>query len=245
MYLAVLASAGCVTPSATCTTTGGHKGVDAQLRFVDANDGQVVFTFGPSPVSNVFGVPAFTVERAVGSDGQPAIRVRFEGAPIRYPDRTVSYSGPQRIAVNGQSVVEVELAAESPRTSEWTVGLGGECPRVSSKTYVYGKSPRAQVAFTFGGMSAFTLETTSDFVGVPQDTPVQASGLGFAPNAVITITAGGKKLWDTTSDGGGSFDSGFNIGYPMPGPYTVVASDPQGHRGTTQMTVILPTNPFR
>ena len=240
-----LLAASCTPTPFACAASGGVLGVETQLRFVDANDGQVVFTFGPSPVSNAFGVPTYPVERVDGASGLPALRVVFQGTSVRYPDGSTSYDGPLLIGVSGRNVLEVELAKDVDRAMTWTVTPQGGCPRVAAKTYVYGKSPRAQVALTFGGMSAFTLETTSDFIGTPQDTPVQASGIGFAPNAMIVITAGGAKLWDTTSDADGAFDSGFNIGYPAPGVYSVSASDARGHRGVTRLTVILPTNPFR
>lgn len=242
---ALLVASGCVPAVGACGASGGLADADVQLRFVDVNDGQVVFTFGPSPLSNRFGVPSYSVEPVTAETGLRELRVTFHGAALRYPDGTTSYDGPLRSGVEGRNVLAVELAWGSERTTAWTVTPAGGCPRVAAKTYVYGKSPRAQVALTFGGMSAFTLETTSDFLGAPQDTPVLASGIGYAPDATIVIAAAGEKLWDTTSDRDGNFDSGFNIGYPPPGVYTVSATDVGGHRGVTRLVVILSTNPFR
>ncbi|MBI2773685.1 MAG: hypothetical protein HYX56_04230 [Chloroflexi bacterium] len=242
---AAIVSTSCGFSPFGCGASGGTADVDAQLRFIDANDGQIVFTFGPSSRSNSFGVPAYALERTSTAGGVETLRLTLRGGWMRNPDGTPSYGGPTQIDVKGEHVVDVALDSDQERATTWTATAKGKCPRVSSKTYVYGKSPRAQVALTFGGMSAFTLGSTSDLEGAPQDTPVQASGMGFAPNATIVISALGTRLWDTTSDGTGRFDSGFNIGYPPPGTYTVIASDGQGHRGATQLKVILPTNPFR
>jgi len=239
LLTAVLVASSCAGSRASCAaSSGGQPGVDAQLRFLDANDGQVIFTFGASPLSNTFGVPSYTIEQATGPDGLTALRIRFQGASMRYPDGTTSYNGPLRIAVRGHDVLSVALSADVDRTSTWMVTPQGSCPVVASKTYVYGKSPRAQLALTFGGSAAFTLESTSDYIGAPQDTPVQASGLGFAPASTIVIAAAGKQIWDTASNPDGTFDSGFNIGYLDPGIYEVTASDGHGHRGATRLTVI-------
>ena len=113
------------------------------------------------------------------------------------------------------------------------------CPHVASKTYVYGKSPRAQIVLTFGGASSLTLETVSDAVGgAPIGTPVQASGVGYAPSAKIRITIGGRAVWDTTANEDGTFDSGFWIPDREPGPYTVTATDGHGHVGRTTLRIM-------
>jgi hypothetical protein len=243
LAVALIASCGVVGERA-CATAGGDVRAVAQLRFVDVSDGQIVFTFGPSPAADDFGVPAFTLEEVATPDGR-ALRVAFRGASVRYPDGTLSYSGPLHVGVNGPHVLDAALESDVERTMTWTVRPNGGCPHVLAKSYVYGKSPRAQVALAFGEMSVFTLESTSDFIGAPQDTPVQASGMGFAPDTEVAISMGGRRVWDTRTDREGNFDSGFNIGYPAPGVYTVIATDTKGHRGVTRLTVITPTNPFR
>jgi hypothetical protein len=199
-------------------TSGGEAGAETQLRFVEASDTQIVLTFGASSASNDFDVPAFSLN----------------------PDGTSSYTGTRTIEPGGRTVRNISLVNEAARVMLFNIALERQaCPHVASKTYVYGKSPRAQIVLTFGGASSLTLETVSDAVGgAPIGTPVQASGVGYAPSAKIRITIGGRAVWDTTANDDGSFDSGFWIPDREPGLYSVTATDGHGHKGTSTLRIM-------
>jgi hypothetical protein len=233
------------TPTAklplTCgATTGGHGGAETQLRFVEASDSEIVLTFGASAQSNVFDVPAFELIPLEGAGAARAYRLRVMGASTVNPDGTASYQGLRGLEPGGRTVRAINLIDESARVVTFTVLLERDvCPFVAAKAYAYGKSPRAQIALTFGGASAFTIETISDAVGgAPIGTPVQASGAGYEPSSTITITLGGRRIWDTTANPDGTFDSGFWIPDREPDLYTVTATDGHGHVGTTTLRVM-------
>src|SRR5438093_67675 len=96
-----------------------------------------------------------------------------------------------------------------------------------------------EIVLTFNGESALTLETISDAVGgAPIGTPVQGSGAGYEPSSKISITIGGRLVWETTANADGTFDSGFWIPDREPGLYTVTATDGHGHVGTTTLRVM-------
>jgi hypothetical protein len=228
-------------PPVTCdATSGGHAGAETQLRFVEATDTQVVLTFGASAASNDFDVPAFALELLEGSNAPRSYRLRVDGTSSRNPDGTSSYTGQRTIEPGGRTVRNISFVDDTARQMIFNVALEREaCPHVASKTYVYGKSPRAQIVLTFGGASSLTLETISDAVGgAPIGTAVQASGVGYAPSAKIRITIGGRAVWDTTANTDGTFDSGFWIPDREPGPYTVTATDGHGHVGTTTLRIM-------
>ena len=225
----------------TCgATSGGQAGAETQLRFVEATDTQIVLTFGASAASNDFGVPAFALELLEGSNAPRSYRLRVDGTSSRNPDGTSSYTGQRTLEPGGRTVRNISLIDETARQIVFNVALEREaCPHVASKTYVYGKSPRAQIVLTFGGVSSLTIETISDAVGgAPIGTAVQASGIGYAPSAKIRITIGGRAVWDTTANADGTFDSGFWIPDREPGPYTVTATDGHGHVGTTTLRIM-------
>ena len=225
----------------TCgATTGGFAGAETQLRFVEASDTEIVLTFGASASSNVFDVPAFELTPLEGAGAARAYRLRVKGSSTLNPDGTASYRGLNGLEPGGRTVRAIDLIDESARVVTFTVLLERDvCPFISAKVYAYGKSPRAQIALTFGGASALALETISDAVGgAPIGTPVQASGAGYEPLSKISITIGGRLVWDTTANPDGTFDSGFWIPDREPGLYTVTATDAHGHVGTTTLRVM-------
>jgi hypothetical protein len=247
LLIAALVAACAPAPTArlpvTCgPTTGGRAGAETQLRFVEANDTQIVLTFGASSASNVFDVPAFELIPLEGAGAPRAYRLRVSGASTVNPDGngTKSYNGLSALEPGGRTVRAINLIDESARVVTFTVLLEREvCPFVAAKVYQYGKSPRAQIALTFGGASALTLETVSDAVGgAPIGTPVQGSGAGYEPSSMIRITLGGRLVWETTANADGTFDSGFWIPDREPGLYTVTATDGHGHLGTTTLRVM-------
>jgi hypothetical protein len=229
-----------VLPVSCGATSGGQAGAETQLRFVEATDTQIVLTFGASAASNDFGVPAFALEPLEGANAPRSYRLRVSGSSALNPDGTTSYTGLRTIEPGGRTVRNISIVDETARRMLFNVALEKQaCPHVASKTYVYGKSPRAQIMLTFGGASSLTLETVSDAVGgAPIGTPVQASGAGYTPSAKIRITIGGRAVWDTTANSDGTFDSGFWIPEREPGPYTVTATDGHGHVGTTTLRIM-------
>jgi hypothetical protein len=245
LAIVVLLAACAPTPTAklpiTCgATTGGRAGAETQLRFIEASDTEIVLTFGASAASNVFDVPAFELTPLEGTSGRRAYRLRVNGTSTLNPDGTLSYHGLRGLEPGGRTVRGITLIDETSRVMTFTVLLERDtCPFVASKAYQYGKSPRAQIALTFGGASALTLETVSDVVGgAPIGTAVQASGAGYEPSSKISITLGGRLVWDTMANADGTFDSGFWIPDREPGLYTVTATDGHGHVGTTTLRVM-------
>ncbi|HEV8229039.1 MAG TPA: hypothetical protein VGQ86_03695 [Candidatus Limnocylindria bacterium] len=244
---ALLISACAPRPATALPTTcgaisGGRSGAETQLRFVEASDTQVVLTFGASAASNEFDVPAFELAPLEGTSAPRSYRLRVSGTATRNPDGTTSYNGPKVIEPGGRTVRGIAFVDEAARSITFNVALERKtCPFVAAKTYQYGKSPRAQIVLAFGGASALTIETVSDVVGgAPIGTPVQASGIGYEPSSRIRITVGGRAVWDTTSNGDGTFDSSFWIPDREPGLYTVTATDGRGHTGTTTLRIMAP-----
>jgi hypothetical protein len=245
LAVAVLLAACAPTPDTALPVgcgpvTGGRAGAETQLRFVEASDTEVVLTFGASSASNVFDVPAFELTPVVGTSAPRAFRLRVSGTSTLNPDGTASYNGLRAIEPGGRTVRGITAVDEAQRVMTFNVALERDaCPFVAVKTYQYGKSPRAQIALTFGGASALTLETVSDVVGgAPIGTPAQASGAGYAPSSRISVSVGGRRVWDTTANADGTFDSGFWIPEREPGLYTVTATDGHGHVGTTTLRVM-------
>src|SRR5436309_3396569 len=179
----------------TCgATTGGHAGAETQLRFVEASDTEIVLTFGASSASNVFDIPAFELTPLEGAGSPRAYRLRVSGSSTLNPDGTASYRGLRGLEPGGRTVRAIDLIDESARVVTFTVALEREvCPFVAAKIYQYGKSPRAQIALTFNGESALTLETISDAVGgAPIGTPVQGSRAGV-PRCTSRIRGSGRS----------------------------------------------------
>jgi hypothetical protein len=205
-------------PVSCGATSGGQAGTETQLRFVEANDTQIVLTFGASAVSNEFGVPAFELVPLEGSSAPRSYRLHVNGTSTLNPDGTTSYTGLKTIEPGGRTVRNISFVDETARRMLFNIALERQaCPYVASKMYVCGKSPRAQIVLTFGGASSLTLETISDAVGgAPIGTAVQASGVGYEPSAKIRITIGGRAAWDTTANPDGTFDSGFGSPIAIP-----------------------------
>jgi len=229
-------------PTACGESRGGRASAQTQLRFVEATDTQVVLTFGASSESNDFDVPAFTLEPLDGTSAARSYRLRVSGTSTLNPDGTPSYSGLRAIEPGRRTVRGITFVDESSRAMTFTIALErATCPFVASKTYTYGKSPRAQIVLTFNGAASFTLETVSDVVGgAPSGTPVQASGIGYAPGATVRIKLGGRQVWDTLANPDGTFDSGFWLPDREPGLYAVTATDGQGRTGTTTVRIMAP-----
>lgn len=245
LVFSILIAACTPAPTATLpvvcgTTTGGEAGTETQLRFIDASDTQIVLTFGPSSASNAFAAPAFELAPLEGTSARRAYRLRVTGTSTLNPDGTESYVGLNRIEPGGHTVRGVTLIDESERVVTFTVLLERDaCPFVAAKSYQYGKSPRAQIALTFGGASALTVETRSDVAGgAPIGRAVQASGIGYAPSSRISISIGGRRVWDTTANADGTFDTGFWIPEREPDLYTVTATDGHGHVGRTSLRIM-------
>jgi len=245
LAIVLLVTACAPTPTAklpvTCgAVNAGLAGAETQLRFVEASDTQVVLTFGASSASNVFDVPAFELIPLEGTSAPRAYRLRVNGTSTLNPDGTASYRGLKGLEPGGRTVRGITLIDETSRVMTFTVLLERDVwPFVATRSYVYGKSPRAQIALTFNGASALTLETVSDVVGgAPIGSAVQASGAGYEPSSRITITIGGRRVWDTTANADGTFDSGFWIPDREPDVYTVTATDGHGHVGTTTLRVM-------
>src|SRR6185503_3813954 len=240
LWTACAPAASSKLPESCGGTSGGQVGAETQLRFVEASDTQIVLTFGASAASNTFGVPAFEVVPLEGSNAPRSYRLRVNGTSTLNPDSTSSYTGLKTIEPGGRTVRSISFVDETARQMIFNIALERQaCPHVASKTYVYGKSPRAQIVLTLGDASSLTLETISDAVGgAPIGTAVQASGIGYEPSAKIRITIGGRAVWDTTANDDGTFDSGFWIPDREPGPYTVTATDGHGHMGTTTLRIM-------
>lgn len=227
-------------PASCDGANGGRPGAQTQLRFIEATDTQVVLTFGPSSESNDFGVPQFGLEPLEGTSAARAYRLRVNGASILNPDGTPSYNGLKAIEPGGRTVRGITLVDDSLRTMTFTIAVERvACPFVASKTYQYGKSPRAQIVVTFGGAASLTLETVSSVVGgAPSGTPVQASGMGYTPGATVRIYLAGQQVTDTAANADGAFDIGLWLPDREPGLYLVTASDGRGRAGTTTVRVM-------
>src|SRR5207249_2541527 len=178
----------------TCGAThGGHPGAETQLRFVEATETEIVLTFGASSASNVFDVPAFELTPLEGAGSPRAYRLKVSGSSTLNPDGTASYRGLKGLEPGGRTARAIDLIDESARVVTFTVALERDvCPFVAAKVYQYGKSPRAQIALTFGGASALTIETISDAVGgAPIGTPgCRAAAFGRTTSTITSPTRG-------------------------------------------------------
>jgi hypothetical protein len=243
----MLLCAACIPPATTplpasCEgTQGGTAGAETQLRFLEATDSQIVITFGPSAESNVFGMPAFSLEPLEGTSAPRAYRLRVTGTSSRNPDGTPSYDGPRSVEPGSRTVRALRFIDESRRTMTFTVLLEkAACPFVAARTYVYGKSPRAQIALTFDNVGSLTVETQSDdFGGAEIGTAVQASGMGYAPGSTVTLWLDGRQLHQTLAGPDGAFDAGLFVPEREPGLYTVTADDGHGRIGRTPLRVMV------
>ncbi len=72
--------------------------------------------------------------------------------------RRASYARLKAIATGGRTVRGLAFVDEVARTMRFNVALERvACPYVASKTYTNGKSPRAQIVLTFGGVTSLTI----------------------------------------------------------------------------------------
>jgi hypothetical protein len=220
---------------------GGRAGAQSQLRFLEATDDQVVLTFGPSAEPGEFDVPAFTLEPLEGTSAPRAYRLHVDGSSSTNPDGTKSYTGLDTLEPGGHTVRALHFIDESRRTLSFTVLLEKvTCPFVTSRSYVYGKSPRAQIALTFNNAGSLTLETEGDdFGGAEVGTPIQAVGMGYAPGSSIRIALNGTQVDETAADKDGAFDSGFWTPDREPDLYPVTADDGHGRVGRTTLRVMV------
>lgn len=214
--------------------------METQLRFVDLGDRQVTFTFGASSASDVFGVPPFSVTPVAGRDGSRFLfLVHFDRAGTMNPDGSASYNGPIAIAPADAGMVSgAVLARAEGRGHDWQVGVStSTCPHIASKTYSYGKSPRAQVSITFATTTSVTFEHSSiSALGSPVGSPVLLSGMGFAPSDSVQVRIGTDVVWESRSNASGDVDTGFVPPRP-PGRYEIIVTDGHGHEASGRLLI--------
>ena len=247
--LAVLAFAGLATlttrPGASCAAmSGGDEGAEAQLRYVDVAERQVTFTFGPSSLSARFGVPRFAVQLmdptppAELDTGTRRLAVTFRGASGFNPDLTSSYAGASVLVPPEGTVREVRVTQDSGRELAWAVVLARlECPAVTTNSYVWGKSPRAQVTLTFGQDAWITVEHASTYVGSPILAPVLVTGVGFAPGSMLTLRVADQVVDTATADADGHIEKSFAVPKLQPGFYVLSVTDSRGRRASYRLMV--------
>jgi len=230
----------------SCVATGGGEtGSQAQLRYVDIGPRQITFTFGPSSESNVFGVPAFDLDRASATlppelnTGTRRLSIHFAGASGFNPDLTPSYRGRSVLVPETAGPLrEADVTLDSGRKLGWDVVVAGDdCPTVTTNQYVWGKSPRAQVTLTFGQTSWITAEHAATYVGSPVLAPVLVTGMGFAPRSEITLSIAGSRVDSATADDAGRVEAGIFVPKLQPGWYELAVTDSAGHRATTTLVV--------
>jgi len=243
--VALLAFAATPRGTACGEIGGGEAGVEAQLRYVDVGAGQVTFTFGPSAVSDRFGVPRFRLARQSATPppeldtGTHRLGVEFDGASGFNPDLTSSYLGKSVIVpANDGAVREVQITRDTGRVLSWDLVVSREeCPTVTTNVYVWGKSPRAQVTFTFGQTAWITAEHPATYVGSPILAPVLVTGMGFVPRSEVTFRIAGAIVDSGTTDDTGRVETGIFVPKLRPGVYELAVSDASGRRATTQLVV--------
>jgi len=230
----------------TCApVSGGDEGAEAQLRYVDVGARQITFTFGPTSFSDTFGVPRFEVGFVAATrppeldTGTRRMDITFRGASGFNPDLTPSYRGASVIvpATSGP-LREAASTQDSARLLSWRVMLErSECPTVTTNTYVWGKSPRAQVTLTFGQRAWITAEHAATYVGAPILSPVLVTGLGFAPRSTLTFRIDGQLVDTAESDDAGRCETGIFVPKLEPGIYELSVTDGSGRKATYRLVV--------
>jgi hypothetical protein len=226
-------------------TAGGADGIAAQLRYVDIGDRQVTFTFGPSAASDVFGVPRFELafQNATPAPeldtGTRRLDVVFHGASGFNPDLTPSYRGSSLLVPPGPGVVrEAAVTQDSAGLLSWRLMLQrSECPIVTTNSYVWGKSPRAQVTITFGQRAWITAEHPATYVGAPILAPVLVVGRGFAPGSKLYLRLGDHDLDPADADDEGRIETSIFVPKMSPGIYELSVTDDSGRRATYRLLV--------
>ena len=232
---------------ASCASvTGGVRGAEAQLRYVDVGERQVTFTFGPSSFSNDFGVPRFDVGPADGATPPPelatatrGLNVSFEGASGFNPDLSPSYMGSSVLVPETSGPLrEAAVTNDTGRRLSWRLMVAGSvCPTVTTNTYVWGKSPRAQVTLTFSQRAWITAEHGATYVGSPILAPVLVTGLGFSPRSTVTLRIAGQLVDTGQSDEGGRVEKGIFVPKLPPGFYELSVTDGTGRSATYRLMV--------
>ncbi len=213
---------------------GGSRG-RTQVRFLDARDDHVTFTFGRSAGAD-FDIPHYRVVQ-LESDHR-AFRARFGGSSTVNPDGTPSIEGLTRIQPEDRLLREVRFVEDRDGDSVWDVAAADTvCPRVALKSYVVGTFPRVQLILSFGNASSITLEPNP-----PLGPQIWVSGAGFAPSSSVRIALGGSAVDRAPTAPDGTFEKGLFVYDLEPGIYRVTARDARGHSASNQLTV--PREPF-
>ncbi len=230
------------------TLTGGDAGVDAQLRHVEVTDRQVTFTFGPSAASDRFGVPQFRFETLDGGatwsppeldTGTRRTALSFAGASAFNPDLTPSYQGPSVLVPERAGLVrETRVLEDTARRMSWAVTLERlACPTLTTNTYVWGKSPRAQVTLSFDDRPWITTEHASAYVGTPILSPVLVTGMGFRANTTVSLRLAGTDVGASVADGAGRIEVSFAVPRLLPGFYELRVRDASGREARSRLMV--------
>lgn len=224
---------------------GGTEGTAAQLRYVDIGDRQLTFTFGPSAASDTFGVPRYEIEFQNATPppeldtGTRRIGVAFHGASGFNPDLTPSYRGSSLLVPATPGILrEAVVTQDSAGLLSWGVMLQrSECPIVTTNSYVWGKSPRAQVTITFGQRAWITVEHPATYVGAPILAPVFVAGRGFVPRSKLYLRLGDHDLDPADADDDGRIETSVFVPKMLPGYYDLSVTDDSGRRATYRLLV--------
>lgn len=224
---------------------GGGDGIAAQLRYVDIGDRQMTFTFGPSASSDVFGVPHFELALRNATPppeldtGTKRLEIAFHGASGFNPDLTPSYRGSSLLVPPGSGILrEADLTQDSAGLLSWRLMLErSACPTVTTNSYVWGKSPRAQVTITFGQQAWITAEHPATYVGAPILAPVLVVGRGFMPRSKLFLRLGDHDLDPADADDDGRIETSIFVPKILPGIYELSVTDASGRRATYRLLV--------
>jgi len=224
---------------------GGAEGIAAQLRYVDIGERQLTFTFGPSASSDTFGVPRFQIDFPNATPppeldtGTQRIEIAFHGASGFNPDLTPSYGGSSLLVPATPGILrEAAVTQDSASLLSWRLMLQrSECPIVTTNSYVWGKSPRAQVTITFGQRSWITAEHPATYVGAPILAPVFIAGRGFVPRSKLYVRLGDHDLDPADADGDGRIETSVFVPKMLPGYYELSVTDDSGRRATYRLLV--------
>jgi hypothetical protein len=224
---------------------GGADGIAAQLRYVDIGDRQLTFTFGPSATSDVFGIPRFelayqnTTPPPELDTGSRRLDIAFHGASGFNPDLTPSYRGSSLLVPSSPGLLrEAAVTQDSSALMSWRLMLQrAECATVTTNSYVWGKSPRAQVTITFGQRAWITAEHPATYVGAPILAPVFLAGRGFVPGSKLYLRLGEQELDPSEADGDGRIETSIFVPKMLPGIYDLSVTDDSGRRATYRLLV--------
>ena len=224
---------------------GGADGIAAQLRYVDIGDRQLTFTFGPSAASDTFGVPRYEIAFQNATPppeldtGTRRIEIAFHGASGFNPDLTPSYRGSSLLVPPTPGILrEAAVTQDSASLLSWRLMLQrSECPTVTTNSYVWGKSPRAQVTIAFGQRAWVTVEHPATYVGAPILAPVFIAGRGFVPRSKLYLRLGDHDLDPADADEDGRIETSIFVPKMLPGFYELSVTDESGRRATYRLLV--------